>query len=84
MCAEARSAAIRGVNVPSVHLEMPVLNEQDKKDILFGIEQDVDYIAASFVRCREDMVAIRRFVDYNGGHDIAYCQNRKPGGYRKL
>ncbi len=72
-CTVIRGGAIsshKGVNVPSVHLEMPVLNEQDKKDILFGIEQDVDYIAASFVRCREDMVAIRRFVDYNGGHDI--------------
>lgn len=72
-CRVTRGGAVsshKGVNVPSVHLEMPVLNEQDKKDILFGIEQDVDYIAASFVRCRADMEAIRKFVDYNGGHDI--------------
>lgn len=60
----------KGVNVPSIHLEMPYLSEQDRKDVLFGIENDVDFIAASFVRRRDDVVALRKFIDYNGGHQI--------------
>ncbi len=60
----------KGINVPNVHLELEYLSEQDKSDILFGIENDVDYIASSFVRCREDVVALRKFINYNGGHDI--------------
>ena len=60
----------KGVNVPTVHLSMPYLSETDKKDILFGISQDVDFIAASFVRTKEDMINIRKFLDDNGGEKI--------------
>ena len=58
----------KGVNVPNVHLDMPVLGERDKQDLLFGIEQDVDLVAASFVRCKRDVVEIRKFLNYNGAH----------------
>ena len=60
----------KGVNVPSVHLNMPYLSEVDKADLLFGIEQDVDYVAASFIRNREDILSIRNFLDYHGGNQI--------------
>ena len=60
----------KGVNIPHVHLNMPYLSEKDKNDLLFGIENDVDFIAASFVRTKEDVIDIRKFLDYNGGHDI--------------
>ncbi len=60
----------KGVNVPSVHLNMPYLSEVDKNDLLFGISQDVDYIAASFVRTKEDVLSIRKFLDDNGGNKI--------------
>ncbi len=60
----------KGINVPHVPLDLPYLSEQDKADLLFGIEQDVDFIAASFVRRKEDVIALRRFLDYNGGHSI--------------
>ncbi|MBQ8369774.1 MAG: pyruvate kinase [Clostridia bacterium] len=60
----------KGVNVPNVHLKMPHLSAKDKSDILFGIENDIDFIAASFMRSKEDIVGMRKFVDYNGGHDI--------------
>ncbi len=60
----------KGVNVPSVHLDMQHMSEGDKQDILFGVENDVDFIAASFVRCCEDIIKMRKFVDYHGGHDI--------------
>lgn len=60
----------KGINIPKIHLEMPYLSEQDKKDLLFGIEKDVDYIAASFVRRKKDIQELRRFLDYNGGDTI--------------
>jgi len=60
----------KSMNIPGVNLEMPYLSENDKNDILFGIENDVDYIAASFVRTKEDVIALRKFINFNGGHDI--------------
>jgi len=60
----------KGVNVPGVHLDMPHLSEKDKADLIFGIEQDVDLVAASFIRSKEDVIGIRKFLNYHGGHDI--------------
>lgn len=60
----------KGVNIPSVHIDMPYLSEQDKSDLLFGIENGVDFVAASFVRSKEDMISLRNFINFNGGHDI--------------
>ncbi len=60
----------KGINVPGVHLDMPYLSDKDKADILFAIENDVDYIAASFVRNKQDVIAIRNFVNYHGGHKL--------------
>ena len=60
----------KGINIPRVSIDMPYLSEQDKKDLIFGVENKVDFIAASFVRRKEDVIALRKFVDYHGGHDI--------------
>lgn len=60
----------KGINVPGVHLDMPYLSKKDKEDILFAIENDVDYIAASFVRNKQDVIDIRKFVNYHGGHKL--------------
>ncbi len=60
----------KGINIPSIHLSMPYLSEVDKQDLLFGIKEDVDYIAASFVRNKEDVQSIRKFLDENGGEWI--------------
>ncbi len=49
----------KGVNVPNVHLSMPYISEKDKDDIIFGIEQGFDFIAASFVRTADDILEIR-------------------------
>ena len=53
----------KGVNVPGVSLSMPYMSQQDKDDILFGVEQGFDFIAASFVRCAADIRDIRRVLD---------------------
>ncbi|MFQ9115624.1 pyruvate kinase [Eubacterium sp.] len=60
----------KGVNVPDVHISMPYMSEQDKSDILFGIKEDVDYIAASFTRTADDVKELRKFLDDNGGKNI--------------
>lgn len=60
----------KGINVPNVSLNMEYLSEIDKADLLFGIEHNVDFIAASFTRRAQDISDMRKFLDYNGGHDI--------------
>lgn len=70
----------KGINVPNVHLSMPYLSEKDREDILFGIEEDVDYIAASFVRTAEDVQQIRNLLANHGGDMIkivAKIENRE-------
>lgn len=68
----------KGVNVPGLHLNMPYMSEKDKSDIIFGINNHVDFIAASFVRTVKDIEDIRAFLHENGGdgiHIIAKIEN---------
>lgn len=70
----------KSINLPDTHIEMPYMNEQDRADIIFGIEQDVDYIAASFVRNSYDVLEIRKILEDHGGEDIkiiAKIENRE-------
>ncbi|MEG0919690.1 MAG: pyruvate kinase [Anaerovoracaceae bacterium] len=60
----------KGVNIPNTHLDVPYLSEIDKSDLLFGIENDVDFVAASFVRSLQDVKDVRNFLDKNGGSNI--------------
>ena len=60
----------KGINVPYVALQMAYLSEQDKSDLLFGIEKHVDFVAASFVRKAEDVQNLRDFLTTNGGGSI--------------
>ncbi|NOR46187.1 MAG: pyruvate kinase, partial [Candidatus Delongbacteria bacterium] len=69
----------KGVNVPGTKIKLPYLSEIDKKDILFGIKNDIDFIAASFVSDHADIKTIRNFVNDNHGEDIkiiAKIENR--------
>ncbi len=60
----------KGINIPGARLDMPYLSPADEADIRFGVEMDVDFIAASFVRRKEDVIALRKYVDYWGGRNI--------------
>jgi len=60
----------KSINVPNVAISMPFISEKDRNDILFGIEQDVDYIAASFVREAKDVNELRKLLIENGGGNI--------------
>ena len=61
----------KGINVPNVEVKLPAITEQDKKDILFGIEQGIDFIAASFVRNAEAIKEIKELLRANGGEAIS-------------
>ena len=56
------------VAAPGVPLGLPPISAQDEKDIIFGIEQDMDFVAASFIQRREDVEAIRSLIEAHGGH----------------
>lgn len=56
----------KGVNVPGAVLSMPYISEADRADILFGIEHDFDFIAASFARTGEDILEVRRILEEHG------------------
>jgi len=60
----------KGVNIPDVEINMPYLSQKDKDDLKFGIEEDVDYVAASFIRTSEDAGMVREFLNKNGGEKI--------------
>lgn len=60
----------KGVNVPNVELSMPFINEKDYSDILFGIENDFDFIAASFTRTADDILEIRKILEEKNGNNI--------------
>lgn len=56
----------KGVNVPGAVLSMPYISETDRADIIFGIENDFDFLAASFARTREDILEVRKILDAHG------------------
>ncbi len=60
----------KSMSFPNKVMSGPYLSEQDKADLLFGIEHGVDYVAASFVSCKQDVLDIRSLLDSNGGEDI--------------
>ena len=60
----------KGINIPNAHLSMPYISEQDELDLRFGIEMDVDFVAASFVRSKKDVIELRKLLNYYGGHKI--------------
>lgn len=77
-CKDIRCKVINGgtltsrksINVPGIRLSMDFLSKKDEQDIIFGIEQDFDYIAASFTRCAADVLDIKRVLNTHGGKDI--------------
>lgn len=72
-CVVANSGKLsnkKSINIPNANINIEFLSEQDKKDIAFGVEQDVDYIAASFVRSADDLRELRSYLASIGGENI--------------
>ncbi|KNZ42890.1 pyruvate kinase [Acetobacterium bakii] len=75
----------KSINLPGVKIELPALTEKDRSDIIFGIKQKVDFVAASFVRKPQDVLEIRKVLERNGGdriHIISKIENRE--GVQKI
>ncbi len=69
----------KGVNLPDVYVNLPALSEKDISDIKFGITQGINYIAASFIRCADDVNQIKKLLADNNGshiHIISKIENR--------
>lgn len=69
----------KSMNFPNKTMTQEYLSEADKADLLFGIKNDIDFVAASFISCEADIRAVRDFLDENGGQDIdiiAKIENR--------
>lgn len=60
----------KGVNVPSVSINLPALTKRDIDDIIFGIQNGIDFVAASFIRKDSDVLDIRKILEENGGEHI--------------
>lgn len=70
----------KSINLPGTVIDMPYLSDADKKDMLFGIANNVDYLAASFVRSAQDVMLARNFLNDHGGAEIdiiAKIENRQ-------
>lgn len=60
----------KSINLPGINLDMPYMTDKDREDILFGIKNDIDFIAASFVRNKDDIMDVQDILENNNGNDI--------------
>ncbi|MGE5173500.1 MAG: pyruvate kinase [Betaproteobacteria bacterium] len=74
----------KGVNLPGAHLSLPSLTRKDKEDLRFGVKQNVDYIALSFVRTADDILQTRSFVRSLGADLPVIAKIEKPEAIRNL
>ncbi len=69
----------KGVNLPSLNLRLPSLTEKDKKDLEFGLSQEVDWVSLSFVRKAEDIIALKQFLaQHNAADTPVIAKIEKP------
>ena len=64
----------KSVNIPGASVPLPVMTDQDRADLVFGIDQDVDFVAASFVRNAEGVRELRRFLDATNSRRLPSCR----------
>ena len=79
VCNTSRISNHKSINIPNVDIDQPFISEADRKDLLFGIKEDVDFISASFVRTADDVKKMRKLLNVNGGEKIriiAKIENR--------
>lgn len=74
----------KGVNVPGAMLSMPYISDTDRSDILFGCDMGYDFLAASFVRCKEDVLEIRKILDEHNCHMKIIAKIENMQGIRNL
>ena len=74
----------KGVNIPGAALSMPYISDVDLSDIMFGCDMDFDFLAASFVRCKEDILEVRKIIEEHGSHMKIIAKIENMQGIRNL
>ena len=74
----------KGVNVPGAELSMPFISDVDREDILFGIKMGFDFLACSFVRSKDDILAVRKILDEHGAKTKVIAKIENMQGIRNL
>lgn len=74
----------KGVNIPGADLSMPYISDVDRSDIMFGCDMDFDFLAASFVRCKEDILEVRKIIEEHGSHMKIIAKIENTQGIRNL
>ena len=77
-------SSYKGVNLPGVAIDQPVFTEKDKMDLLFGVEQQVDWVAVSFVRTVEDILYARRHLNAAGSKALVMAKLERGEGIENL
>ena len=73
-------SSFKGVNLPGVPIDQPVFTDKDKEDLVFGVEQQVDWVAVSFVRTAEDILYARRYLNAAGSKALVMAKLERGEG----
>lgn len=74
----------KGINLPNTSISVPALTEKDHKDLLFGIEQDVDWVALSFVRSAQDILDLKEIIKSKGKDIKVISKIEKPEAIQNM
>lgn len=74
----------KGINVPGATLSMPYISQVDREDILFGVKTGYDFLAASFVRCKDDILQVRQILEENGSEMKVIAKIENMQGIQNL
>lgn len=74
----------KGINIPGADLSVPALTDKDVDDLLFGVELDVDWVAMSFVRSRDDLLLARHYLARSGSEAKLMAKIEKPGAVERF
>jgi len=74
----------KGINIPGADLSIPAMTDKDVEDLLFGAEQDVDWVAISFVRSRDDLLLARHYLARAGSNAKLMAKIEKPGAVQRF
>ncbi|CAI8019016.1 Pyruvate kinase [Geodia barretti] len=77
-------SSFKGVNLPGVPIDQPVFTDKDKRDLIFGVEQQVDWVAVSFVRTANDILYARRYLNAAGSKALVMAKLERGEGIENL
>ena len=77
-------SSFKGVNLPGVPIDQPVFTDKDKNDLIFGVEQQVDWVAVSFVRTAQDIHYARRFLNAAGSKALVMAKLERGEGIENI